>query len=163
MSLTDNIVNEMPEGCRFITATLKPQLYRRTIRKQFLLTVQGLKMTADIYMSYYIIVPELTKANNIHYHIIAKFRDDMPFAEIKFQDCMKLSKNIGIVHINDADIIDKVRTVEYLFKDYNKTKSLINLKKDELDIILHRSKPIRFKKPRLIMLDFDENYYDDFK
>lgn len=167
MSLTNITFPEVPEGSFFVTITLKPSLYGHTVRKQFIMTVDKVEACLRAWASTYWLVPELTKQNNIHYHAIVKFNDNIEYAKEKFIDTMKTIISFGFVHIGAQVIENVLRTWNYLIKDLSKTSSLINMKKGDYEIMrVYKmvDKPPKNKKiillKKLIKLDKDNEISD---
>jgi hypothetical protein len=106
---------------------------------QYKRSLKSLIELLKIFTDQFIIIPELTKAGNIHYHAIANFKRTMEYPKEQLIDCIKIHKIIGTVYINPLPIpaIEIQRTLDYMEKDYLKTYTIINrqLKINKINII----------------------------
>lgn len=123
-----------------VVFTLKPELYKKRARTQYMLTMEHLEDILDIYCDSYIVVAELTESSNVHYHCLLEFNKAMPESKYKMIDLLKLSHKFGSVWMNKKIIPNKtewVRTYVYITKEVVKTSKVINTnpKYDELPMI----------------------------
>lgn len=126
-----DLANNIQKGDWFITITLKPIIYNRRARHQYVKSIESVINVLNIFCERYILVPELTEACNIHYHATACFKKTMEFAKERFIDVCKIHRIIGNTKVNKMPIDDIQRTANYIEKDYNKTKAVLKLKRDE--------------------------------
>lgn len=117
----------------FVTVTLLPYMYGEDARTQLKKTFQSIKDLLQIYSDKFLIVAELTKDGNIHYHASVKPRsNDMDYPDAIILDALK-KHNKGKVKIFGRSQVDsdnkyQVKTrFEYLTKDLNKTYKIVNL------------------------------------
>jgi len=113
----------------FITITIRPELYKLKAKSQYKKTIEHVKHILNMATNKYVLVVELTKNNNIHYHAIAEFKENNTkvMASI-IVDVIKGHSYLGMTKVNDTQVqdINMGRTIDYLFKDYNDTFTLIN-------------------------------------
>lgn len=127
--------------CRqHVVFTLKPELYKRRARTQYMQTMEHLEDILDIYCDSYIVVAELTESSNVHYHCLLEFNKGMPESKHKMIDLFKLSHKFGSVWFNKKIIPNKAewcRTYVYITKEVDVTSKVINNnpKYDELAMI----------------------------
>lgn len=130
-TLSEIYIEDYNDYCKakdsFITITLKPEEYKKTIYTQLKSSIKDIEQILKMYCSRAIILPELTNNNNIHYHGIVTFNKLIDYPEIKLIDAFKYKTNIGFTMINKDKIEEdnRQRTWTYLFKDINKTISVI--------------------------------------
>jgi len=109
----------------FITQTLKPAYYKLCARRQLIETINPMKHILKRYSDNFIIVVELTKACNIHYHGTITMRKDDALTNLCIIDDLKIIGNSKIEKIKHPEDI-----VKYLSKDLQITENLINKKKN---------------------------------
>lgn len=154
-------ITGIPDDCYFITLTLQPHMYTRKARRQYLNTVDKVEQILRVYTDEYWLMPELTKNVNVHYHVIAKWNENMPHAMDKYIDCTRHSKCMGMAKINEQKIIEKDRTSTYLLKDYVRTDSVINHKKDPVELLRHWKRTDKPPRPQVQTKLIDIIKYED--
>jgi len=145
-SKIEDIYNEFKECTHSITITLKPHVYNRRAYIQYRLSCPKLMEILEIYTSKYIMVPELTKKGNIHYHLIVQFNSKMEYPVEKLMDLMKCHRLFG-AYVNDHTIScyqEFVKVYFYITKEIQKTASIMNVPID--DILIFKNKIIHKKK-----------------
>lgn len=115
------------ENTYFITVTLKPKVYKFLTATQFDITRLHLIEQLHKHTDKFIIVPEVTKLGNVHYHgIIHSSRGIVSFINaIKKQG----KNNIGFMKVTPNPLDSKEnldRAYEYVTKDLNITGNYIN-------------------------------------
>lgn len=138
MTLTDSIQNTVPELWELykgegsiiasVTFTLKPELYKKRARTQFLMTNEKIIEVLKHVSKTIIMIPELTKQTNIHYHALIQFANRSRIDElIDICKMSKISKYITpYVNNNYIKSIETfTRTYNYIMKEYKRTSSLI--------------------------------------
>lgn len=123
-----------------LTLTLKPELYKLPVRRQVRATFELIKELLEIYCSRFVLVAELTRAVNVHFHCLVQFSSLMEFAQEKFLDALKYSKSLGNPYLNPNEIVDVtsfVRAYNYITKEYIKTFKVINDCRKTLVEIMH--------------------------
>lgn len=115
-------------GDFLLTITLSPDMYNMKVRQQYIKTIDIVIQVLKQYTDKYVIVPELTKKNNIHYHIVFKARASSQFVSESITDTIKGLPKLGNTYINPCivTIQERDRVNNYLLKDYVKTFYLIN-------------------------------------
>jgi len=113
------------------TITLKPSVYShasgmgRNAKSQLMMTADKLNDKISGYASDHIMVAEITKSGNIHYHLLLKPKEDYSIDLLK--DDLKPSKLFGFVSIVRANNQQHHDTFkDYILKDYKKTMTIIN-------------------------------------
>lgn len=130
-SLADIFIEDYDLYCNtgdyFITITLKPEEYKKPIYTQLKSTINEVQQILKLYCTRYILLPEITSKNNIHYHGLIKFNKFVEYPINQILDAFKYKSSIGFVMINDEPIKEdnRQRTWTYLFKEINKTISII--------------------------------------
>lgn len=118
-----------------ITISLKPHIYRNDIDKQLEITMTEIREFLSNTKATGLLVTELTKASNIHYHGILKFNvNEQLCKRIPFMlnDYFRKSKIIGF--ICTKQLTDQIGWIQYMLKNYSDTKDLMKIN------------PIRFNK-----------------
>jgi len=116
----------------FVTVTLLPYMYGEDARTQLKKTFQPIKDLLQIYSDKYLIIAELTKDGNIHYHASLKPRLDLDYPDAIILDAIKKhnkrnQKLFGRSQV-DTESKYKIQTrFDYLTKDLNKTYKIVNL------------------------------------
>lgn len=162
MDLANNIQKNIFKGDWFATLTIKPIFYRRRARHQYIKTFMSVYAMLKIFCDRFNLIPELTEAGNVHYHATLHFRESMPYAKEKLIDLVKIHKVIGNSKINKMPIDEVKRVVDYIMKDYKKTKSLLLNNKeiednDEVAIIYidNGKKKVNDLNTKLLDIDID--------
>jgi len=147
--LTSNTLNLefiIPDDAWFITITLNPQFYRRRAHYQYKAIIDPVKTIIKSFCCEFTLIPELTKAGNIHLHGYVVFTDKDPenieFRKIHLLDKLKI---IGMSKINNEKIQEKVRTTAYMKKSIEETNAVINkcISNDPLKLIIkYKRKPL---------------------
>lgn len=114
------------ENTYFVTITLKPKIYKFLTVTQFDITRLHLVEQLSKHTDKFILVPEVTKLGNIHYHaIIHNSRGIVSFINaIKKQ----YKNNIGFMKVTPNPLDNKEsldRAYEYLVKDLHVTSNYI--------------------------------------
>lgn len=119
-----NILPEMITSVDyFITFTLKPHQYLNSVELQLEKAERELEYLYEALDAEGIVVFELTKNMNVHYHSILNFRSSENIIKrLKFYilDFFRKSKVIGFIDVQAVINYDKV--LKYLFYDYEETK-----------------------------------------
>lgn len=140
--LTNNTLNlefNIPDNSWFITITLNPQFYRRRAHYQYKAIVEPVKTILKSFCKEFTVIPELTKAGNIHLHGYIVFTDEeleiIEYRKIHLLDKLKI---IGMSKINNEKIQEKVRTTAYMTKSIEETNAIINkcISNDPLKLII---------------------------
>jgi len=134
-----DLAKNIKKGDLFMTITLKPDMYKMRARRQYNRTIQSVKDILNVFCERYILIPELTEACNVHYHAIVSFKPQelVQFAKDKFIDVIRIHRVLGNTKINKMPVIDVKRTVDYMLKEYNKTKAIILNAKEMDENIYH--------------------------
>jgi len=147
-----------------ITFTLKPDLYRykaiTQYKKSHASVIEVLRTLAD----YYILIPELTKQCNVHYHCIVIFRKLVFPGQIEIHDLIKKYKSLGTVYVNPEVLNNEERvkaTLEYILEDYDITKHKLQLKDDILEEWEYKPPPKRKLNLTVDQLDKLNNWGAD--
>ena len=155
----------------FLTITLKQDLYKLKAKSQYKKTIDHVKHILNMATNKYVLNVELTKAGNIHYHAICEFKENNTkvMASI-IVDVIKGHKYLGITKVNDTQVKPENmgRTIDYLFKEYNDTFTLVNFTgygkpPDDYGVCFVKEKEITIKKAKqnkIVLLD-DDNILDD--
>lgn len=114
-----------PVGSPFLTVTLNPQWYSRKAADQFKQTKDMLKNILKKFSDEFIMVAELTKQGNVHYHGWIKYRNSHDMIDIHLLDTLKV---IGLSHMKKIDNVEgsQKKTLEYMFKNWNATRQFIS-------------------------------------
>lgn len=129
--LNDAIINfPFNEHTKFITVSLKPQIYKESFQNQYAETSYQLKQFIECVASDSITVIEATKKSNVHYHIVAN-SEHSPESIDDFVRNFKKLGNTFTKKCNDPkykmDINDSQVTLsEYMIKDFERTEELLN-------------------------------------
>lgn len=113
----------------FITITLRPELYKLRVKAQYKKTIEHVKHILALATNKYVVIAETTKAGNIHYHALAEFKEgNTKLMASVIVDVIKGHKYLGNTKVNDTQVSEDnmSRTVEYLFKSYQDTSTLVN-------------------------------------
>lgn len=136
-----NIINHMCGGpydsIAMITLTLKPKLYKYQSLTQYELTVHDIKVLMYSLTNRYVLSTELTSNGNIHYHVIAGFRDK--YQRVMLINKMRRNRKLGF-HKFSNDIVkaeDLASTVDYIIKDIKTTKRILHNTNYKPDIIIY--------------------------
>jgi len=121
--LKDKTINTMPDGSYFLTITLDPKIYKRTISEQFITVRDFIKNILKQYSDNFWLVAELTEQSNVHFHGFISFAQSHYKHHII--DALKRFP-LGMSKINNSVIVEKRRTVEYMYKEYPHTTQFIN-------------------------------------
>lgn len=127
-------INKMTDKTKHMTATitLKPTCFNhpsgmgRNAKSQLMISQEKINNMISSVSDDYIMVAELTKNGNIHYHAIINF-NKLEYGKELFVDAGKNSKIVGftaITEANDENHFKKFK--EYILKDYEKTSNIIN-------------------------------------
>jgi len=150
-------------GAYFMTVSLKPDLYKWCARKQLKLTFDKLSRYIKIYSNKFLMVAELTKKNNIHYHIIIHFNDIL-YADTLLMETLKTSNEFGNTMINEKVITETQRTFEYCVKDINKTYTIVNkvkYGKPGYTLLYDVYTVHNVEKKEIIMMEIDTSSLDE--
>lgn len=123
MSVNRNTVNLIKSVDYFVTFTLRPTQYKHSIAVQLEKADYQILEFFEHMNTEGILVFELTKSANIHYHGILSFRcDDHRLKRLEFyiKDYFRKSSIIGFIDM--SQVLDYNKTLTYLFKDYDDTK-----------------------------------------
>jgi len=123
-----------------ITFTLKPEFCKqKKARNQLIKTFDSVEFLLKTFTSAYVVVAELTKTCNVHYHALIKWSQTMEYADLRFRDCMKNNRILGFF-----DITEKVKSVNdtfnYITKDIKKTSTIVNIGKSKSICVWRESK-----------------------
>lgn len=149
----------------FLTVTLKPELYSNQIRQQYRKTYNVLTKFLQSHCDKYLLVTELTKECNVHYHIILKLSalvyEGTDLSDMNFLNDFKTLKPFGFKKLEVIQSIDNV--YNYLVKDIKKTHGVINpSSKTALDVWYYWVKsPIPAPQTTLKPLRDDYNPMED--
>lgn len=117
------------EMTHFFTVTLKPNLYELTARQQIKKTFKKLSEVLKPLAMKYLLVAELTKQCNIHYHGIIQWDTttmDKDTMSMIFLDNLKPLVNYGR---SESQLIEDTEHVyKYIVKDIIKTGNVVNPK-----------------------------------
>lgn len=107
----------------FLTLTLKPFLYKESVKRQLEITEDQIKDFLKHMDASGVMVFETTKSANVHYHALLTF--NVPEFISKrliyyVQDYFRKSKVIGFVDCQQ--VIDYKKVLFYLFYDYEETE-----------------------------------------
>lgn len=107
----------------FITITIKPKFYKYTSVTQFELSNGEVVGIFNTLTKDYIVVPEHTKAGNIHYHAVVTFREDTQ--RISFINKLKKNSTLGFVKFDTNEIRNSLKVMEYMTKDLYETLKIL--------------------------------------
>jgi len=114
----------------FITITLKPEYYQRRARVQWSLLAKATDKLLMRYTDKYMIVPELTKAGNIHFHGFVKWTSRIDYPMDRLIDDIKVNKVLGTIFVTPNRISNVVRAqaaMDYCFGEYQKTQAVLRV------------------------------------
>jgi len=115
----------------FLTITVKPELYSLNVRNQYKKTIPHVISILGNMTKKYVLLMETTKKSNVHYHVLAQFKDNnSQLMGTLLEDQLKGHKVLGNTKVNDTQVLEEnyPRTIEYLFKDYEKTMKMLNFR-----------------------------------
>lgn len=136
MSIIEHLRSSMGSDLAFITITLPKKLRRCQSLTQYEMSINFVKELFYTTCYKYAIVTELTKNGNVHYHILAHFRDKL--ARIHFCNKTRKSKSTGYFDIHKEEIksIDQLqRVANYMVKDLDNTKKVIRTPSYKPDLL----------------------------
>lgn len=137
----------MPEVSYFMTQTLRPTLYKLKVSQQHEKIFKEIKYAVRRYSKYAMVVPELTKKCNMHYHMIVKFEDDL--FKIQFVDHMR---KIGFY---DLQILkNEQKCMNYMMKDVHNTREILSSAENEIPFI-YKASSILVEQMKLISKPID--------
>lgn len=150
----------------FVTFTLKPIIYDLNCRTQIRKTIPHILKTLNNVSNKWIIVAELTKANNIHYHAMVKYKDE-EISEFQLVDQLKDNKYIGTSFITERyQGVDGTGNIQYMIKHILITQKKLNPKGKTIIPVYWESakynpntKHINIRSICTQCLDIDENDY----
>lgn len=116
---------QMPNNSHFITITLNPVMYKMSISDQFNISSKYIKLKIKQWSRNFWLVAELTNNSNIHYHGYIYFEQER--YKHALIDDLKYSMTTGMNKINDCVIVDKERTINYMYKDFDVTRRYISI------------------------------------
>jgi len=114
-----------PVGSPFLTVTLNPTWYSRKAADQFKQSKDMLKNILKKFSDEFLMIAELTKQGNVHYHGWIKYRTDHETIDIHLLDTLKV---LGLSHMKKIDKIEgsQKKTLEYMFKNWDATRQFIS-------------------------------------
>lgn len=111
----------------FITVTLDPRYYKLTMREQYRKSFNKLNKLLSQFTIKHLLVCEMTKQANVHFHGIVKWEDESMSQHFFFES---LKRN-EIYGRSESQII-KGDTYSYITKDINTTYKLLNHNKNKM-------------------------------
>jgi len=141
----------------FVTFSIKPDLYSLNVRNQFKKTIPSIIAILDNMTEKYVMLMETTKKSNVHYHALVQFKDNnSQMMGVLLEDQMKAHRVIGNTKVNDTQVLEEnyPRTIEYLFKDYDKTHKILNFRgfnKPMYDNEICHIQDIYVKRPKMVI------------
>lgn len=126
----------------FITITLKPHMFEHQIRQQYRKTFNQLNKLLSVYTLKHLMVCEITKQGNIHFHVLCLFDPqynqmvedneiiEEGLTELFLRNEMKLKKEFGFIDIQRT--INPKKVFDYIIKDIPKTRKFINPTKSKV-------------------------------
>lgn len=151
----------------FTTVSLKPFLYKESFRNQFTMVQKELKEFLQKITQEAILTTELTKSNNVHFHII--LRSDL--TPIQIDDYVKNFNRLGntltkkcIIRnntiewfTNDDNVLLLNDLQYYMLKQYNETDELLNGVYNDYEAVAssytHYDKKPNLRKLKIVSLD----------
>lgn len=116
------------ECTHFLTVTLKPEYYSNQIRQQYRKTYNVLTKFLQSHCDKYLLVTELTKDCNIHYHATLKLStliyEGTDLSDMNFLNDFKTLKPFGFKKLESINNQENV--YNYCVKDIKKTHGLLN-------------------------------------
>lgn len=109
--------------CYFFTITLRPKIFKYSSITQLELTLADIAKKLYRYTSHFVIVAELTKQGNVHYHAICSFSE--AYRKNLMVDAFKKDKICGFIHTDGNVIEDMKRVADYITKDVYNTIRVI--------------------------------------
>jgi len=115
-------------GCdHFLTITLEPTMLRLQCREQYKKTFGKLAKLLQNYCDKYLIVIELTKDCNVHYHLLMTFHNNEEgITQMLFLNDYKRIQELGFKKLEKVSNLQNV--FNYLIKEIPKTYKVINPK-----------------------------------
>lgn len=120
-----NHKNLIKNGYSHLIVTLHPTLYHLTARGQMKKTYDKICYVLHHEAPTYIIVTELTKVGNVHYHIVV----NNSVNPVIILDSLKSIRGIGSIYLNPKKTQNETdcnRLYEYIFSDIGTTHSIVN-------------------------------------
>lgn len=106
------------------TITLGKSMYKLEPSVQYDYVVEDIVTRLSSISSKVTLVAELTKASNIHFHGIIKFKDSLKPFRLQFNNLFRNHKYIGYVHL--VQITEWSAWTEYIQKELIETKDSLN-------------------------------------
>jgi len=136
--MKNDFYNIYSEGKEYYSCviTLHPDMYKKTVREQYKQTIDKILIRLNYLRFASLIVAEITKKGNIHYHLIVLPNEGSYIEEMI--DDFRSMKFIGSTYVNNhtiTNIISMKRCLDYIFKEFNKTMKIINKNKEIENLI----------------------------
>lgn len=110
----------------FVTITLKPHMYQMTAKEQFDVTsrqvVEVIEQASNLGITG-IVVAELTRDYNVHYHAILRFYSKYKHPDMKFRDEFRRLKCFGRFYIEQVTNYEKC--YNYILKSVERTSEVL--------------------------------------
>lgn len=129
-----------------ITITIRPKYFNLSIEDQLNKAEPDILTFLSDMNAHGIITTEITKNGNLHFHgtidinLMNKYHKNIDFF---CKDYFRFSKNIGFICVKP--ITDEVQWLQYILKDYDVTKDLLD------------RNPIRFNSNGKSFFEYDPN------
>lgn len=117
----------------FITITLNPKIYSESPRNQLINTYDAITFLCNTIGLRHIGLAELTKKNNIHFHVLIQYKDNYTYSDFEIF-CKENNKLFGTIY---KSIPNKTKSLEeqlkdalaYITKDISKTYTYVKTSK----------------------------------
>lgn len=127
MHLTDSMsFNSREVLVTMVTITLNPKVYKYKSFLQYEMTINEMRRLCDNQTYRYVMVPELTKQGNIHYHCLCRFQTRLQ--EITFINKTKTKSPLfGFSKVSKpCESLKSVnQCIHYMFKDLVLTRKVL--------------------------------------
>lgn len=107
----------------FITVTLTPSLYRFVASDQYDKTSEPVLAWLATHVSVKLMVAEVTKSSNVHYHIICDAKTSESELRYKLNNAKRCHKIIGFIKVEQ--VLNEQSCIDYCLKDTSLTSYLL--------------------------------------
>lgn len=119
-----------------LTVTLKPKMFSKEPEKQYDETATPLLLKLADKMEELLIIAECTKSMNVHYHLMCRMK--LKEGQYATKELHKLFRNdIMFGFINVKPVTDIPGWLEYIKKDLDITKGMLNRRPIVIDTVDH--------------------------
>lgn len=132
------LANDVLIGQQHVTITLHPDMYAQRAISQYKKSIKVLAKLLEAYTDRFLVVAELTRNGNVHYHVVLTWRASNDLAREMFNDDMKsLHKMFGNILYNEHVIEnekERLRVWNYITKEIVKTKAIFNKRRAKFQV-----------------------------